>query len=158
MQKNNITKTLLYVCIVFIIIICDVITKIWIINHFNLYEKKKIFYFLNFLYIKNYGSALGLISNYEEWQSYLLSIVNLCIIIKIIKLIHTAILNKTYKNNILYCLILGGAISNVLNRIYFGYIIDFIDIDIKKLHCPTFNIADTSIFLGICILILRSIK
>ena len=54
-----------------------------------------------------------------------------------------------------FSLILGGAIGNALNRLYSGYVIDFVDLYIKSYHWPTFNIADTAICIGVIFLIIN---
>lgn len=55
-------------------------------------------------------------------------------------------------------LILGGAIGNVIDRIYFGYVIDFLDVYYGTHHWPAFNIADSAIVIGAGILILDSFR
>jgi len=55
-------------------------------------------------------------------------------------------------------LILGGAIGNVMDRIMYGYVIDFIDIYVGTSHWPAFNIADSAICIGAVLLILDSFK
>ena len=51
-------------------------------------------------------------------------------------------------------LVLGGAIGNVIDRLRFGYVVDFIDIYYRHWHWPTFNIADSAISIGAVLLIL----
>ena len=48
-----------------------------------------------------------------------------------------------------YNLIAGGALGNVLDRVFHGKVIDFIDVHYKEFHWPTFNLADSFIFLGV---------
>ncbi|QJC37601.1 hypothetical protein GJU03_00300 [Enterobacteriaceae endosymbiont of Donacia bicoloricornis] len=57
--------------------------------------------------------------------------------------------NKTLSN----IFILGGILGNFINRIKYGFVIDFIDIHISNYHFPTFNIADILIFIGIILII-----
>jgi len=55
-------------------------------------------------------------------------------------------------------LVIGGAIGNVIDRICYGYVIDFLDIYIGSSHWPAFNVADSAICIGAVLLIIDSIK
>ena len=54
-------------------------------------------------------------------------------------------------------LILGGALGNLVDRLVYGYVIDFLDVYYGDWHWPTFNIADSAIFIGACLLILDAL-
>lgn len=71
--------------------------------------------------------------------------------------IYFAIKNKTSFFSVAYGLILGGALGNLLDRIRLGYVIDFIDIGIKHLRWPTFNIADSALVVGLIMIIAKEI-
>ena len=59
--------------------------------------------------------------------------------------------------NSAYALILSGAIGNVVDRLLFGYVIDFLDVDLGFYRWPTFNIADSAIFIGAAMIIIDAI-
>jgi len=147
--KNS--KNWVYIAIIIIIIlIMDIFSKYWIVKNIKLYETKKIFLILNFFHVHNYGAAFSLLSNQSGWQRWFLSIISIFTILVIIKIIIK--LKKTeIKRIIAYSLIIGGAIGNLVDRIFYGFVIDFIDIHINNWHFATFNIADCSIFFGIII-------
>lgn len=146
---DQITKYLSITIIVFVIII-DILSKNWIITHLQLYDIKKIFSILNFFHIHNYGAIFSLLSHETGWQRWFLSIISLIIILIIMNIINKLKIDE--KNQILaYSLIVGGAIGNLIDRIVYGFVIDFIDFHINNWHFATFNIADCSIFLGIII-------
>ena len=69
---------------------------------------------------------------------------------------------KTFKNNtrnhIAFGLVYGGIIGNFIDRIFIGYVRDFIDVRIINYHYPVFNIADSAIVIGIILLIIAIIK
>ncbi|CAL4320135.1 signal peptidase II [Buchnera aphidicola] len=145
----------IYITIIIFIITIDFYSKKWILNNLNIYEKQKIFLILNIFHVHNFGAAFNILSDQGGWQKYFLSIFSIVIILiicsKIIKL------KKIDKNKIYsYSMILAGAIGNLIDRIYYGFVIDFIDLHIKHYHFPTFNIADCSIFFGMIILIKNS--
>ncbi|CAL4319284.1 signal peptidase II [Buchnera aphidicola] len=131
--------------LLYTIFILDYLTKVCIKNHFKVYESKFICYFINFIYIKNYGIAFNYFEGNSQYFKYILFIINIIIIIYIIK--KYPVFNK----NIGYILVLGGSLGNLFDRLYYGYVIDFIDIHIKNYHFAIFNISDLSIFIGMII-------
>jgi len=141
------TYYLIYINIIIFIVTVDFYSKKWILNNLNIYEKQKIFLILNVFHVHNFGAAFSILSNEKGWQRYFLSIFSIIIIAIIIKTIIK--LKQKDKNKIFsYSLILAGAIGNLIDRINYGFVIDFIDVHFKNWHFPTFNIADISIFLA----------
>ncbi|HMI77005.1 MAG TPA: signal peptidase II [Buchnera sp. (in: enterobacteria)] len=141
----KIYKKICFILILISILYIDIISKIWITSHLLLYESKKITSILNLYNIHNYGAIFGIFSNIKIWEYDIFKIFSFIIILIMLKI---TILSK--KNITLsYLLIISGAISNLFNRIYYSFVIDFIDIHIKNWHFATFNIADISIFIGI---------
>lgn len=129
------------IIIVAVIILLDQLTKMLMINK----QLTIIPNLLEFTYTENTGVAFG-IANSEIFLIILVSILILGIIVKFIKETQT-------DKNILLSLyfIIAGGISNLIDRIFRGYVIDFIDINI--LNFPNFNIADICITLGVFVLI-----
>jgi signal peptidase II len=64
---------------------------------------------------------------------------------------------KDKENKHIYSLLIAGALGNLMDRIQYGYVIDFIDIFIGKFHWPAFNIADISLTIGIFLLIYKTV-
>lgn len=103
-------------------------TKIYIINNF--------FYLI---FTKNNGAAFSMMSG-RQFTLILIALLALIYIIYYIK--------KYNVKNIGYSFLVGGIIGNLLDRMIYGYVIDFIGIDIFKYHFPIFNIADIFIVVG----------
>lgn len=101
-------------------------------------------------YVQNTGIAFGIAQN----NTLIILIINIIIL----SLIMLFILKKTLKTNLIIPLfiILAGGFSNLLDRIFRGYVIDFIDIQIVKF--PNFNVADIAVVLGILYLIIYVLK
>ena len=125
----------------FIIIALDQGTKYLILEKFNLYESRPIIEgIFHLTYVRNMGAAFSILQNQRTFFIIITSI--------IVLIIFWYILNN--KNNtdktVIYSLILiaGGAIGNLIDRIRFGYVVDFFDFIIW----PVFNIADMSIVIG----------
>ena len=107
---------------------------------------------LNLQLAFNKGAAFGFLASHSGWQRFffigLTIIVSITIIFWLFKLE-----KKDFLDGIALSCILGGAIGNLIDRIYFGQVVDFIDFYYKKWHWYTFNIADTAICVGAAILI-----
>lgn len=132
-------------CIIGImIVIIDQLSKILMINK----EFIIIPNLFKFSYVENTNGAFGL------GTKYIVLLYSIIIIAGII--IYLLKENRKINNYIPYILILFGSIGNLIDRIFRGYVIDFIDINI--FNFPTFNLADIAIVLGISLLIIEIIK
>ncbi|XBC44499.1 MAG: signal peptidase II [Buchnera aphidicola (Schlechtendalia peitan)] len=143
----NLNKILILLSITSLVSSLDFISKQFIINHFSLFEIKSINSVLNIFHTHNYGLAFSLFSNISKKNKYLLCLINVITIIIVSKNLYIIPIKKIYYN-ISHALIIGGAIGNLIDRIRFGFVIDFIDIHYNNWHFATFNIADINIFLG----------
>lgn len=135
-----------YILITFLIIIIDQLTK-FLINQNIEYLKsfqiiKNFFYFTN---AHNNGAAFSILSGY-----------NLLFIS--ITLITIYLINKYIEKNISFYILLGGIIGNLIDRLIFGYVRDFLDFRIFSYNFPIFNISDICICLGIFLIIIKTIK
>ncbi|BAH83170.1 signal peptidase II [Candidatus Ishikawella capsulata] len=122
----------------------DVISKKLVLANIMLYESKPLMPFINLFFSRNYGAAFSLFSNSNGWQHWVMIIATFVIISIILRIMYDS---KSYPNfnNISYALLLGGAVGNLFDRIFHGFVIDFIDLHIENWHFPTFNIADSCI-------------
>ena len=133
------------------LVILDQVTKALVINFFNLYDSVALLPMINLTFVVNYGFAFGLLNN-PSLNQILVSLVILAIIIYFLYL-----LIKTQDKifQLTLTLILAGALGNFIDRIFRGFVIDFIDIYIGKYHWPAFNIADSCITLGFVVLMIN---
>ena len=146
-NKFNLTLFFLFLTIV----ILDQFTKALVINFFNLYDSVALLPMINLTFVVNYGFAFGLLNN-PSLNQILVSLVILAIIIYFLYL-----LIKTQDKifQLTLTLILAGALGNFVDRIFRGFVIDFIDIYIGKYHWPAFNIADSCITVGFVVLMIN---
>ena len=146
-NKFNLTLFFLFLTLV----ILDQITKALVINFFNLYDSVALLPMINLTFVVNYGFAFGLLNN-PSLNQILVSLVILAIIIYFLYL-----LIKTQDKifQLTLTLILAGALGNFIDRIFRGFVIDFIDIYIGKYHWPAFNIADSCITVGFIVLMIN---
>jgi len=146
-NKFNLTLFFLFLTLV----ILDQVTKALVINFFNLYDSVALLPMINLTFVVNYGFAFGLLNN-PSLNQILVSLVILAIIIYFLYL-----LIKTQDKifQLTLTLILAGASGNFIDRIFRGFVIDFIDIYIGKYHWPAFNIADSCITVGFVVLMIN---
>ena len=131
------------------VIAIDQITKYMIVNSFNTYDAIEIFPFLNIVNVRNTGAAFGM---FRSLGSGFFIIISLAAIIFVVNLI----MRNAY-NFIGLSLILGGAIGNLIDRLFYGKVVDFIDFSIGNFHWPAFNVADSSLTIGIGIILITSL-
>lgn len=109
--------------------------------------------FFNLALAYNTGAAFSFLANAGGWQNYFF--VGIAIVVSIVILVMTQRLaREEMQVAAALMLVLGGAIGNVIDRIRLGHVIDFIDVYYRTWHWPTFNIADSAIFIGAVLLIL----
>ena len=132
----------------FIIFFVDRISKILVQNFISdkVYVIKDFFYLI---YTRNIGAAFSMLEG-KQIIFVLIGIIASIIIFLYVR--------KNNIKNIGYTLLLGGILGNVLDRIIYGYVIDFIGFEIFNKSMPIFNIADTAIVIGAIIIIVGSEK
>jgi len=147
--KNKISN--FYLLITLSIFFLDRSTKIYIIKKTEEIGTSEIFFsnYLNIQLVWNEGIAFGLLSFNE---SFFYNIITFFISIVIIVLIYFSSKSKSFEK-IAYVLIIGGALGNLFDRVYYNAVPDFIDLHVNNFHWFVFNIADIFISTGIFCLI-----
>jgi len=147
--KNKFNSTLFFLFLTLVIL--DQVTKELVINFFNLYDSVALLPIINLTFVVNYGFAFGLLNN-PSLNQLLVSLVILAIILYFLYLL---IKTQDKVFQLTLTLILAGALGNFIDRIFRGFVIDFIDIYIGKYHWPAFNIADSCITVGFVVLMIN---
>ena len=138
------------ILIIFLTIFLDQLTKY--IAFIFLFKEKQLLIineYLNFRPVWNDGISFGMFQGYGDFGRFIFIIIASIISLWII--IYSKRLNTI--GFIGYNMIAGGAIGNVIDRVIHGKVIDFIDVHYKEYHWPTFNIADSFIFIGVVLFI-----
>lgn len=143
-----------YILLAIIIIAIDQITKLLVINNLDFAEVINILPGFNLTLAYNYGAAFGILDNAGGWQRWLFLIFAVIISIIILIWMKYSVRKKMILESFALSLILGGAIGNFIDRVWYGYVIDFIDIYIKNWHWYTFNLADSAITVGAVIIMI----
>ncbi|HIL86903.1 MAG TPA: signal peptidase II [Candidatus Marinimicrobia bacterium] len=138
----------------FFIVLIDQLSKILVHAKINLYDSFTVIpSLLDFTYIRNEGIAFGINFSGSKMLFIIFPILITFYLISLLK-------NKEFEDNtsqIALFLIIGGAIGNILDRIFRGYVVDFIDFHINGAHWYIFNVADASVTIGLLFLLYSSI-
>ncbi|WLI88075.1 signal peptidase II [Massilia sp. R2A-15] len=140
-----------------IVILCDQLSKIAITKLFTLGEEKVITSFFNLVLAYNRGAAFSFLSNQGGWQRYFFTAIGVAAVGFIIYLL------RKHAGQRMFCwalaLIMGGAIGNVIDRLVYGHVIDFLDFHLAGFgHFPAFNVADSAITLGAILFIYDELR
>ncbi|MCH2549194.1 MAG: signal peptidase II [Alphaproteobacteria bacterium] len=141
--------------LVILIVIIDQISKKIIIGMiFNPYRVIEVTSFFNLVPVYNTGISFGLFNTGSELGRWILVLVAIALIIVLfIWLFRT----KSVYVVICLVLVLGGALSNLVDRIIIGAVIDFLDFHLLGFHWPAFNLADSCIVIGALLLLYKSL-
>jgi signal peptidase II len=138
-------------------LILDQITKQWVAQTFDYRESLAVMPFFNLTYVHNPGAAFSFLADQPGWQRWFFTA-----IASIASIVFFVWMAKTPKQNkilgIAFALMLSGALGNLIDRVLFGYVIDFLDFYVGNAHWPAFNIADSAIFCGAALMIIDSFK
>ncbi len=152
MTAKKTKNALVYVWISTLVTLLDQLTKYLVSHHLDVDQSIRALPFLNITLRFNAGAAFSFLSRMGGWQVYLLG--GIAIVVSIGLMIWLSRLHrKDWITAIPLCLILGGAVGNLIDRIRFGYVIDFVDFHIHTWHFATFNLADAAVSVGAVLLI-----
>jgi len=135
-----------------IIVFLDYLTKKLIVSKIMLYESINVLPFLNIVHVQNKGAAFSMLSNMGNKYFIAISVVAIIAIA-----IYLSRLTKGLEL-VALSLILGGAIGNLIDRIFIGKVTDFIDVFVGRWHWPAFNVAHSALTIGIALFLLATIK
>ncbi len=140
-----------------IIIMLDQLSKILVVRLFSLHEELVVTSFFNLTLAYNKGAAFSFLANQGGWQRYFFTALGIGAAAYIIYLM------KKHAGQRLFCwalaLIAGGAIGNVIDRIVYGHVIDFLDFHFAWMgHFPAFNVADSAITVGAILFIIDELR
>ncbi len=138
--------------IVAIIVVLDQITKIWADRTLELYQQVYVTSFFNITKAYNYGAAFSFLDTPGGWQRWFFTAISFVVsVVLCVWLYRITRAEKWLSLSIV--LILGGAIGNLIDRFYYGYVVDFIQVHWNESYFPSFNIADAAISCGTALLL-----
>ena len=140
-----------YLAIAIMTLLLDQLSKWSALSNLQLGVPEPVLPFMNWFLLFNSGAAFSFLAQSSGWQRWFFTVLGLAASAYILWL-----LRKSLSDKILcwaLSLILGGALGNVLDRIMYGAVVDFIDLHYANWHWPAFNIADSAICIGAALII-----
>jgi len=156
MASNRVSssqKFAIWLGIAGIVFLADQFTKALIMSNFQLGEARVVFVdYFNIVRVHNTGAAFSFMASAGGWQRWVFTAIG------VLAAVFISVLLKSHASQKLFAFalacILGGALGNVIDRILYGYVVDFLDFFWGIWHFPAFNLADSAITLGaICLLL-----
>lgn len=133
------------------IVLLDQITKYWAFVHLSPYQSVPVIPLMNWTLAYNAGAAFSFLNGAGAWSRWFFVFISLGM-----SGVFTTMLLRVAKTKrrmlLALSFLLGGAVGNLIDRAFFGYVIDFIDVYYKSHHWPVFNIADSFICIGALLL------
>jgi len=126
----------------------DQLSKAWIVSNFLLHETRNIIPgFFNITFITNTGAAFGFLAGADDWRHIFLVSVS-CAALGGLAFLFWSAPHRNSPFTLGTALVFGGALGNLIDRIRYGSVIDFLDFYIGTHHWPAFNVADSAITVG----------
>jgi signal peptidase II len=159
MTKHAPRSLWLWLGIALVVLLFDQFTKLLIIDSFQLGDSQTVTSYFNLVRVHNSGAAFSFLSSASGWQRWFFTGIGLIAAVYIVWML------RSHPEQTLFCfalsLVLGGAIGNVIDRLLWGHVVDFLDFHWAWLsplfyqgHFPAFNVADSAISVGTVCLIL----
>ena len=149
-MSTNLTF-LRYLAIAIVTLLLDQLSKWSAFSNLQLGVPEPVLPFMNWLLLFNPGAAFSFLAQSSGWQRWFFTVLGLAASAYIVWLLRKSLGDK------MLCwalsLILGVALGNVLDRIMYGAVVDFIDLYYANWHWPAFNIADSAICIGAALII-----
>jgi signal peptidase II len=138
-----------------LVLMVDQLTKWWVLANFKLYESSPVITgFFDLTFVTNTGAAFGMLAGEQNiWrQIFFVSMTLTALVVLCYAFRHYRQAGKLYVLAI--GLVSGGALGNLVDRLRFGHVVDFLDFYIKGNHWPAFNVADSAITVGVAFFLL----
>ena len=150
-SNNNRTPWSTWLGLPLIILLADQFTKVLITGYYQLGDSTRVLSFFNVVRAHNTGAAFSFLAGAGGWQRWFFTGIGVAAALFIVWLLKAHAGQKLF--SFAMACILGGAIGNVVDRVLYGYVVDFLDFHYAGWHFPAFNVADSAISIGAVCLI-----
>ena len=136
------------------VILADQLVKAWIVHHFALFERRHVLAVLDIILTYNTGAAFSFLAEASGWQRWLFVLLALSVSGALLVWLRRL---EAARQRLLcgaLALIAGGALGNMIDRLRFGRVVDFVHVHWQQHFFPAFNVADSAITIGAALLIL----
>lgn len=135
-----------------LLLIADQFTKVLIMGYYQLGDSTQVTSFFNIVRVHNSGAAFSFLAGAGGWQRWFFTAIGVGAALVMVWLLKKHATQKLFAFAI--ASILGGAVGNVIDRLLYGHVVDFLDFHWHGWHFPAFNVADSAITIGAACLIL----
>ena len=146
----------LWLGVAVVVVLLDQLSKVTLSQLLHYGQAKEVTGFFNLVMVYNKGAAFSFLADQEGWQRWFFAGVSATASLLILWMLKR---NPTQK---MFCwsmaLILGGAVGNLVDRVAYGHVIDFLDVHVAGWHWPAFNVADSAITLGAVLFVLDEFR
>ena len=135
-----------------LLLIADQFTKVLILGYYQLGDSTTVTSFFNIVRVHNSGAAFSFLAGAGGWQRWFFTAIGIGAALLMVWMLKNHAGQKLFAFAI--ASILGGAVGNVIDRVLYGHVVDFLDFHWAGWHFPAFNVADSAISIGAACLIL----
>ena len=155
MAKKS-ASVMIWLGIAIIVVLIDQLSKITMTRLLAFGQSEPVASFFNLVMVYNRGAAFSFLSDQPGWQRYFFAGISVVASLFILWML------KRNPGQRLFCwalaLILGGAVGNLIDRVAYGHVIDFLDFHLGGWHWPAFNVADSAITIGAILFVLEELR
>lgn len=138
-----------------LLIVLDQASKFWVLASFRLGERLVVADYFNLVLVFNSGAAFSFLADAGGWQKWFFVVLALAISVWLVLMLRQHVASRPDERLLptALTLVLGGALGNVIDRLRFGAVVDFLDFHVAGWHWPAFNVADSAITVGVALLL-----
>lgn len=145
-----------WIGVALIVILLDQLSKVAITQTFAYGQGRPLTSFFNLVLVYNPGAAFSFLAAAGGWQRWAFTGLGILAAVVICYLLKRHSAQKVFATAL--ALIMGGAIGNVVDRVVYGHVIDFLDFHLNGWHWPAFNVADSAICIGAILLVFDELR
>jgi signal peptidase II len=139
------------------VILLDQLTKRWVLSAFSEFERLELLPVLDFTLMYNTGAAFSFLAGASGWQRWFFVLLAVTVATGIIVWLRRLRAGAQPLLAAALALIVGGALGNVIDRLYLGKVVDFVHVHWNDAYFPAFNVADSAITIGAGLLLLDAL-
>ncbi|MCX7165027.1 MAG: signal peptidase II [Rhodocyclales bacterium] len=140
-----------WLALALLVLVLDQISKIWVLANFRLMDRQTVSSFFNLVLVFNPGASFSFLADAGGWQKWFFVVLALGVSFWLLGLLRKHAHERLLPTAL--SLILGGALGNVVDRLRFDAVVDFLDFHLAGYHWPAFNVADSAITVGVALML-----
>jgi signal peptidase II len=138
------------------IVTLDQVSKDWILGRYVMFQSEAITPFFNLVLVMNSGAAFSFLAGAGGWQKWFFIVLAVAVSIWLLFMLRQHASERLLPSAL--ATILGGAIGNLIDRLRFDAVVDFLDFHFAGHHFPAFNVADSAITIGVSLMLIAEFR